>query len=272
MFSIAILTRNEAQDIEACLASVAFADDVLVFDSYSSDATVELAVARGARVMQHAFADYASQRMACLELGEFRHEWVFMLDADERFTPALQAEIEAALRQPGNPHSLYRLRRRDYFKGVWIRGSGGYPTWFGRLLRRGQVRITRPINELYETDGRIGLLQEHLIHLPFSKGLERWLARHNEYSTAEAVALGLERARPIAWADLFHADPATRRRALKGIYYRLPLRPWFVFAYLYLLRGGFLEGRAGFHYASLRMAYETMIDAKRWLADTPRQP
>lgn len=272
MFSIAILTRNEAQDIEACLASVAFADDVLVFDSFSTDETVERARAAGARVMQHAFADYASQRMACLERGEFRHDWVFMLDADERFTPALQAEIEAALKQRDNPHSLYRLRRKDYFKGTWIRGSGGYPTWFGRLLRRGQVRITRPINELYETDDRIGLLQEHLIHLPFSKGLERWLSRHNEYSTAEAEALALERVRPIAWTDLVHADPAARRRALKGIYYRLPLRPWFVFAYLYVLRGGFLEGRAGYHYAALRMSYETMIDVKHWLAEAPRRP
>lgn len=272
MFSIAILTRNEEQDITACLASVAFADDVLVFDSLSSDATVERARAAGARVMQHAFADYASQRMACLELGQFRHDWVFMLDADERFTPALQAEIEAALKQRDNPHSLYRLRRKDYFKGTWIRGSGGYPTWFGRLLRRGQVHITRPINERYETGGEVGLLQQHLVHLPFSKGLERWLARHNEYSTAEAAALGAERTRSIAWRDLLHTDPASRRRALKGIYYRLPLRPWFVFAYLYLFRGGFLEGRAGYHYASLRMSYETMIDVKHWLADETRKP
>ncbi|MES2884629.1 MAG: glycosyltransferase family 2 protein [Pseudomonadota bacterium] len=269
MFSIAILTRNEEQDIAACLASVAFANDVLVFDSFSTDATVERALALGVRVMQHAFTDYASQRMACLTLGEFRHEWVFMLDADERFTPALQAEIERELQRSDNPHSLYRLRRKDHFKGVWIRGAGGYPTWFGRLLRRGQVRITRPINELYETDGGIGFLQEHLIHLPFSKGLERWLARHNDYSTAEAAALFVARAEPIAWRDLLHTDPAARRRALKGIYYRLPLRPWWVFVYLYLWRGGFLEGRSGYYYACLRMSYEIMIDTKSWLDQKP---
>ncbi len=269
MFSIAILTYNEETDIGACLASVAFADDVLVFDSFSTDATVARAQAAGARVMLHAFADYASQRMACLEQGGFKHPWVFMLDADERFTPELHAEIERALAAPDNPNSLYRLRRKDYLKGQWIRGSGGYPTWFGRLLKRGAVQITRPINELYETEGGIGLLQEHLIHHPFSKGMARWLARHNDYSTREAAALAIERARPIDWRGLKARDPATRRRALKGLYYRLPLRPWWVFAYLYIVRGGFLEGRSGYHYASLRMSYEIMIDTKSWLDQPP---
>lgn len=269
MFSVAILTRDEEQDIAACIASVAFCDDVLVFDSFSTDATVERARAAGARVMQHAFVDYASQRTACLDLGGFRHDWVFMLDADERFTPELQAEIERELATPGNPHSLYRLRRKDHFKGRWIRGSGGYPTWFGRLLKRGEVRITRPINELYETDGAVGLLQEHLIHHPFSKGLSRWLARHNDYSTGEAAALTVERRRPVEWRALASRDPAARRRAMKGIYYRLPLRPWWVFAYLYVWRRGFLEGRAGYYYACLRMSYEIMIDTKRWLDDVP---
>lgn len=272
MFSIAILTFNEEQDIEDCLASVAFADDVLVFDSFSSDATVERARAAGARVMQHVFADYASQRMACLGLGDFRHPWVFMLDADERFTPELHAEIERELARTDNPNSLYRLRRKDYLKGQWIRGSGGYPTWFGRLLKRGEVRITRPINELYETEGAVGLLQQHLIHQPFSKGLSRWLDRHNDYSTREAESLAIERTRPLDWSGLVDRDPATRRRALKGFYYRLPLRPWWVFFYLYVLRGGFLEGRSGYCYASLRMSYEIMIDAKSWLGEKTPSP
>lgn len=269
MFSVAILTRNEEQDIAACIASVAFCDDVLVFDSFSTDATVERALAAGARVLQHAFVDYARQRMACLERGDFAHTWVFMLDADERFTPALHAEIERELARPDNPNCLYRLRRKDYLKGRWIRGSSGYPTWFGRLLRRGAVRITRPVNELYETDGSIGLLQEHLVHQPFSKGLSRWLERHNAYSDGEALALAVERLRPIDWPGLVQRDPATRRRALKGLYYRLPLRPWWVFVYLYFLRGGFLAGRSGYYYACLRMSYETMIDAKSWLQDEP---
>lgn len=269
MFSIAILTYNEEQDIEACLASVAWADDVLVFDSYSTDATVALAQAAGARVLQHPFADYASQRMACLQRGAFKHPWVFMLDADERFTLALRDEITQVLAAESNPNSLYRLRRKDYLKGRWIRGSGGYPTWFGRLLRLGQVRIERPINERYETAGSIGFLQEHLIHQPFGKGVERWLDRHNDYSTREAAAFAEERRQPVRWHELLHHDPATRRRALKSLYYRLPLRPWWVFFYLYIVRAGFLEGRSGYHYACLRMSYEVMIDVKGWLAVPP---
>ena len=269
MFSIAILTYNEATEIDACLDSVAFCDDVLVFDSFSTDGTAERAEARGARVLQQAFVDYASQRTACLERGGFAHDWVFMLDADERFTPELRAEIERELARPDNPNSLYRLRRKDYLGDTWIRGSGGYPTWFGRLLRRGAVRIHRPINELYETDGGIGLLQEHLVHRPFGKGLARWFARHNDYSSREAEALAVERAKPVEWRALWQRDPAARRRALKGIYYRMPLRPWAVFAYLYFWRGGFLEGRAGYTYACLRMGYEIMIDAKCRFDDPP---
>ena len=267
MFSIAILTLNEEQDITACLASVAFCDDVLVFDSFSRDATVERAKAAGARVIQHPFADYASQRMACLELGGFRYDWVFMLDADERFTPSLHTEIEQELSRPNNSHSLYRLRRKDHLKGRWIRGSSGYPTWFGRLIKRGEVRITRTVNEQYETDGSVGLLQEHFIHHPFSKGVSRWMARHIDYSDGEAAALSTERRQTMDWAGFLHRDPARRRRALKRLYYRLPLRPWWVFAYLYVWRGGFLAGQSGYHYACLKMSYEMMIDAKHWLGD-----
>lgn len=272
MFSIAILTYNEEQEIEACLRSVAWADDVLVFDSFSSDRTVERALASGARVIQHKFANYASQRRACLWHGDFKHPWVFMLDADERFTPELRDEILHELAQAPEDRALYRVRRKDFLTDTWIKSSGGYPTWFGRLMRRGRVRILRPINEVYETDGSIGLLSEHLLHYPFNKGSERWIARHNDYSSREAQALAEERRRPVPWNRLFHRDPALRRQALKALYYRAPMRPFLVFVYLYFVRRGFLEGRAGFHYACLRMGYEIMIDFKRWLNERSRDP
>lgn len=271
MFSIVVLTYNEEQDIGACLDSVAWADDVLVFDSYSTDRTVERALERGARVIQHGFQDYGQQRQAALELGDFRYPWVFMLDADERFNPALRAEIERNLAQAPPHRTLYRLRRKDYLNGVWIRGSGGYPTWFGRLLRVGMVKVERAVNETYETSGSVGLLQEHLDHFPFSKGVERWLARHNDYSTREAAVLAGERHQTVRWRQLFSRDPAQRRATAKSLYYRAPARPLLVFLYLYLLRGGFLEGRSGYAFASLRMSYEIMIDAKSWLLEQSKR-
>lgn len=266
MFSIVILTYNEEQEVEACLKSVAWADDVLVFDSFSSDRTVERALACGARVIQNRFENYANQRQAALSQGDFKYPWVFMLDADERFTSGLRAEIERELASAPADRAIYRLRRKDYFNGVWIRSSGGYPTWFGRLLRIGQVSILRPINEQYETSGSIGLLQEHIEHFPFNKGVERWIDRHNDYSRREALALPRERLRPVPWRKLFSRDPAHRRAAMKSVYCRMPARPLMVFLYLYLWRRGFLEGRSGYHYASLRMSYEIMIDVKCWLA------
>lgn len=267
MFSIVILTYNEEQEIEACLQSVEWADDVLVFDSFSTDLTVERALACGARVIQNRFENYASQRQASLSQGNFKYQWVFMLDADERFTPGLRIEIEHELANVPVDRAIYRLRRKDYFNGVWIRSSGGYPTWFGRLLRVGQVSILRAINEQYETDGSIGLLQQHIEHFPFNKGIERWIDRHNDYSRREALAMPKERLQPVPWRKFFSRDPADRRAAMKSVYCRMPARPLMVFLYLYLWRRGFLEGRSGYHYASLRMSYEVMIDVKCWLRE-----
>jgi len=267
MFSIVILTHNEQIDIEACIRSVAWADDVLVFDSFSTDRTAEIALNCGARLMRHKFEDYASQRNAALALGQFRHEWVFMLDADERFTPELREEIEEALCRQPHEHVLYRVRRKDYLNGIWIRGSSGYPTWFGRLIRRGQVNICRTINEQYVPLGSVGFLNEHVVHFPFSKGTARWLARHNDYSSLEAQTLGAERQGPVPWRSLVSPDPAERRTALKKLYYRVPARPLLIFIYLYIIRMGFLEGRSGLYFASLRMTYEIMINVKYWLGE-----
>lgn len=147
--------------------------------------------------------------------------------------------------------------------GRWLRRSSGYPTWFARVFKRGKVRVEREINETYEADGSVGHLDGHITHYPFNNGLDWWFERHNRYSTMEARTLREEqRDHNLAVGDLIARDPARRRAALKGVAYRLPLRPFFVFLYLYVIRLGFLDGRPGYHYATMRAAYETMIDAK----------
>ncbi len=260
--SVLILTLNEEVNIAECIDSCSFSDDVVVFDSLSTDRTRAIAAGKGARVMERAFDDYAAQRNAALTAVSYRHPWVIMVDADERVSPELAAEIEATTATADPDTVIFRMRRMDFFLGRWLKYSSGYPTWFGRLIRLGHVRFQREYNEEAVADGRIGYLKQHLIHFPFNKGISYWFERHNRYSSMEAGMLGAvksERLRPMA---LFDADPAERRRALKGFAYRLPLRPLITFLYFYIVRRGILDGRAGFYFIRMRAAYELLIDLK----------
>lgn len=262
MISVLILTLNEERALPDCLASVAWADDLVVFDSFSTDRTVAIAQAAGARVVQRTFDNYANQRNASLKEIAFKHPWVLVLDADERVPQALRDELLATVASAPPEIALYRLRRHDLFFGRWLRGSSGYPTWFPRLLRPDQVWVEREINEEVHTHGGVGMLHGHLVHYPFSKGLAHWLERHNRYSSLEAAALLAETRRPMKLLGCFTRDPVVRRRWLKQLAFRLPGRPLLAFAYLYVWRAGFLDGLPGFHYCVLRMIYEHLIDLK----------
>jgi glycosyltransferase involved in cell wall biosynthesis len=260
MISVLILTLNEEANVANCIGSLpdAWRGDVWVLDSGSDDRTCELSEAAGAKVVVHSFAGYASQRNFGLSQA-FLYDWILMLDADERMTPELAQEIETKLSDSGGQASLYRMRRKDMFMGRWLRRSSGYPTWFPRLFRKGTVRVEREINEAYVTNGSTCQLKGHLLHYPFNKGIDWWFERHNEYSAVEAQLLQERRDRVRGGT---FRDPSQRRAALKAIAYRLPLRPYLVFLYLYVVRGGFLDGRPGWVYVNMRLAYEIMIDAK----------
>lgn len=259
MISVLILTFNEEANIGACIQSLPWRDDVHVLDSESSDKTAEIAAASGAQVTTCSFKGYASQRNTGLSLP-FKSEWIVMLDADERMTPELAAEIEQEIAVAPSDVAMFRVRRRDMFMGRWLRRSSGYPTWFPRVLRRGRVRVEREINEVYVPDGVARQLQGHVDHYPFNKGMEWWFERHNRYSTMEANLL-MERREQVLPRMAFR-DPGSRRAALKALAYQLPLRPYLVFLYLYFVRGGFLDGTPGWVYANMRLAYEIMINAK----------
>jgi glycosyltransferase involved in cell wall biosynthesis len=260
--SVLILTFNEEANLPDCLVSVAWSDDIVVFDSFSSDRTIEIAQASGARVVQRLFDNYAAQRNAALNEVSYRHPWVLMLDADERATPALSREIETVLAKASEDMDLFRVRRQDFLLGHWFKRSSGYPTWFGRLIRVGHVEVKREINEEYHTNGKVGFLSEHLVHYPFNKGIAHWYERHNRYSSMEAGALAEEIQGYWSWRRLIVRGPVTRRKALKQLAYRLPGRPLLVFFYLYFIRLGFLDGRTGIIYCTLRALYELMIDLK----------
>lgn len=263
MISIVILTYNEEVNLPGCLENVAWCDDVVVFDSFSTDRTVEIARAAGVRVVQHPFENYGAQREAARAAANYRHPWLLFLDADERIDADLQAELLSLPDQP-TPHAAYRMRRKDHFMGKWIRHSTLYPSWFTRVLWRERTRYEpRSVHEYPTVEGSTGPLEGHLIHFNFNKGLEDWLAKHNRYSSMEAQ----ENLRSLAQRHsdprgLLSRNPVRRRRALKELSFRLPCRPLLRFLYMYVLRGGFLDGRPGFWYCRLLAFYELMIVLK----------
>jgi glycosyltransferase involved in cell wall biosynthesis len=260
--SVLILTLNEEINLGDCIESCAWSDDIVVFDSMSTDRSREIARAKGARVVERAFDNYAAQRNAALTTVVYKNPWVLMVDADERIPAELAAEIAAATSRVGADVALFRMRRKDFFMGKWLRRSSGYPSWFGRLVRVGRVRVEREVNEEYLAEGRIEHLQGHLHHYPFNKGVTYWFERHNRYSSMEALAkVDLQR-HPVPLRRMFSLDPIVRRRALKHLVYRLPLRPPIIFLYLYFVRLGLFDGRAGFYFSGMRAVYELLIDLK----------
>ena len=260
--SVLILTKNEQHDLPGALASVAWSDDIHVFDSNSTDATQDIARAAGAQVHTRAFDDYATHRNAAFAL-EFKHPWVFLLDADERPTPELSAEMErVVLEAPANTAG-FRLRRRDFLFGKWLKHAQISP-YYIRLVRPERAKYTRAINEVLEVDGPIAELLHPLDHFPFSKGIAHWIAKHNTYSTMEAELIvgqqGLQN--PSLCTALFGPDFHTRRLHQKALFYRLPGRPLIKWCYMIFLRGAILDGAAGITYATLQSIYEYMIVLK----------
>ena len=260
--SVLILTLNEEINLKRCLESLNWTEDIVVLDSYSSDQTKEITESANARFIQRYFDDYASQRNFGLNEIPYKNDWLLMVDADEVVPTNLFTEIRETLSNKSNEATLYRLRRKDYFWGKWIKRSSGYPTWFGRLMKIGQVRVKRSINEEYVTDGEIGYLEAHLHHYPFNKGIKAWLEKHNRYSSMEAEVLFNNSSTRSKLSNIFSNDPSVRRKAQKAFVYRLPGRPILMFFALYIFRGGFLDGTAGLTCCTLRAIYEYMINLK----------
>jgi glycosyltransferase involved in cell wall biosynthesis len=263
MISVLILTLNEEANLPRCLESVSWCDDIVVLDSYSNDRTVEIARAAGARVIQRRFDNWAAHQNWALENIEFKHPWVYYSDADEVVTPDLREEMQRVTADSNNAHVAYRLRYKNFFMGRWIRRCGIYPTWILRLFRPQKVRWERLVNPVPVVDGTEGRLQGHFEHYSFNKGLNAWFEKHNRYSWQEAEESLKSLARgEFDWRDIFAADPATRRRALKELSFRLPCRPLLRFLYMFIWKRGFLDGWAGFTYCRLLTIYEYMIVLK----------
>jgi len=276
--AVVIPVKNEESNIGPCLDSVAWADQVFVVDSHSTDRTCQIAAAKGAGVVQFEFAGgWPKKKNWALENLPMAHEWVLLLDADERVPPELAEEIAGIIRGHGDCDGFY-LNRRLIFLDQWIRHCGWYPSWNLRLFRARKGRFERlaeappgdtgdvEVHEHVVLDGRAGYLKHDLRHEDL-KTISHFIDRHNRYSTWEAEAYReLRRAqtgRQTIKASM-GGGPIQRKRRIKQLWVHLPFRPALRFLWMYFVRLGILDGRPGFIFCVLMSFHEAMISAKSY--------
>lgn len=240
-FSAVIITLNAAHQLEACLRSVAFADEVLVVDSGSTDGTVELAQAQDARVLHQDWLGYGAQKRYAVE--QAAHHWVLCVDADERVSPALRAAIEQVMQKPAV--SGYDMPRCNRFMGRWLKHGEGYPDRSLRLFdRRDGQWSTDPVHEKVELREPPGKLKGDLLH-ESAEDLGAYLDKQNRYTTLQAQRLFAE----------------GRRASLAQV----ALSPLLRFVKFYVFRLGFLDGVAGLVHIAIgchnsMMKYAKLMD------------
>jgi glycosyltransferase involved in cell wall biosynthesis len=245
--SVIIITKNEAANIAECLDSVAFADERIVVDSGSEDDTVAIATGKGAHAESHAFTGFGKQFNYALSLAA--GEWVFSLDADERVSSALAAELQQAMNE--GEADGYEMPRLSTFCGREMRHAGWYPDYVLRLWRRGRARWT---NDLVHPrpfcDGPVARLEQPLNHHPVLR-IEQALRRMDHYSALGADMLVARHKRVSFYSGIAHA--------------------LWTFLRTYLFKAGFLDGREGF-LLSVANAEGTYYKYMRaWLAGRDRE-
>ncbi|MEO7330241.1 MAG: glycosyltransferase family 2 protein [Minicystis sp.] len=259
-----VFTLNEEQNLPRCLDSLAWCDDVIVIDSFSTDRTEAICKEKGARFYQHAFEGFGSQRNWAVDHCEPKHDWILMLDADERTTDELVVEMGETLETSPPQIGAYRLARRFYLWGRWLQHSSLYPTWVVRLVHKDRVRYqNRGHAETQEVDGEVGELRHDLID-ENAKGIDEWFERQLRYAGKEAhFELG-EQDKPLGLARLFGGDPLARRAALKRLGFGMPGRAPLYFLYSYLLRQGYKDGTDGLMFCTMKAMFQQMIVVKKY--------
>jgi len=245
MLSVTVITKNEARNIEDCLRSVAWAQEIVVVDKYSTDGTADMAKGLGARVYQESWKGFARQKNCAVEKAT--GDWILSLDADERITVPLKEEIEETMGRKDAFHG-YFIARKNFFSGQWIRHGGWYPDYCLRLFKKGSGRFEeRAVHEKVVITGSTGYLSNPLEHYTY-RSVADYLIRMERYSRLAALEIA-EAKRPLLWSAL-------------------TLRPAFTFLNMYLLRGGFLDGKKGLFLAA-SYAYYTFLKYYRFSEKDP---
>ena len=239
--SVVIAAKDEAAEIAECIASVGWAAEVIVVENDSTDDTVAIAREAGAMVFSHPFTTIGRQRNAAI--ARARHEWILVVDADERATPALRAEISDVLRDTSRRDVAYRVRRRNFLLGREIRHGGWERDRPVRLFRNRMRYDERPVHEHVVADGPVGELTEPMLHYPYAS-LAEYFGKLDRYSRWWAEQ-SVERGRRVgAWT--------------------LAVKPPARFFSMYVLRGGFLDGAAGVLVAVLAAMSVAAKYARLW--------
>ena len=267
-----ILAKNEQNDLPGCLKTVSWSNDIVLYDSFSTDQSRAIALNASARVIERPGQDASIpfggdegfHRTWGIHQIDYKNPWLFVIDADERLTPEAADELLGIANNPDSGFVAYRIRRRDFFQGRQLRHVQA-SAWYIRFFRPEYVHYERLVNPITVVDGPVSDLEYPLDHYPFSKGLSHWIARHNTYSSFEAQQIIQNRASrdPFRLCAAFLEPDFNRRRFhQKELFYRLPARPLIKFFLLYVLKRGFLDGGPGFTYALLQSIYEVMIVLK----------
>lgn len=244
--TVVILTLNESEHIEDCVRSLAWADRVIVFDSFSQDETVRLAEAAGADVQQSPFENYAQQRNAAL--AAVNSDWIFFVDADERGTPDLAREVRQVLSQ--RTEAGWYVPRHNYIFGNLTLGAGWYPDYQLRLFKHGLVHYERPVHELAVVQGEIGHLEQPLIHYNY-RDKAHFQAKQQAYSDYDASILKQQN---------IHPRPQN-----------FILQPWRQFWWRYVTLHGYKDGWHGFK-LSFYMAYYEWVKYRKLAASWRAKP
>lgn len=240
--SVLLPTYNSAATLPDTLASISWADELLVVDSGSTDATLDLCRGHGARILQHEYINSAKQKNWALP--QCRHAWVLQIDTDEQLESGLPAEIEQAIATaPAEVHA-FRLPRKNHVLGCWMQHAGLYPDYQTRLLRRDAGRwADREVHAHVQVPGRVATLRGHILHhgMPTLSRQVRNLDRYTRYEADELRKQG----RRFHWSQLL-------------------LRPWLIFAHRYVWQQGFREGWRGLIVCAYLACYDFLAYAKLW--------
>jgi glycosyltransferase involved in cell wall biosynthesis len=263
--SVIVLTLNEEPNIRRCLASVGWADQVVVVDAGSADGTVPLARQAGAEVVEQPWLGFSAQREYAMRLPLIRNDWVLYVDADEWASPQLAAEICARLKDPGCAGFSYRLRL--VFMGTWIRHCGWYSgSWVVRLMdRRCSKWDGSPLGERACVDGEVRRLGHDIVDED-RKGLATWLLKHVRYAQLECerrseAAGPRERLRVLSEAET--SRPMVRSLLKELVFPVVPAKPVALFLYMYIARLGFIDGLAGLRFCCYHAWFEMTVAALR---------
>jgi glycosyltransferase involved in cell wall biosynthesis len=261
--TVVVLTQDEELNIDRCLASVAWADQVVVVDSGSADGTVAIARSLGAEVVQQPWLGFSAQREFALRHQVLRHDWVYFVDADEWISAELAAEVAERLQAP--QCAAFTQRFRLVFQGTWIRHCGWYHgSWVVRLVNKQRCRYDGSlVGERACVDGPIARLGHDIVD-DDQKSLAAWLHKHIRYAELEVGRRGRPAALPDRIRGLRQRNSAVPlpRAVLKDVVFpSVPAKPLALFLYMYIMRLGLFDGAAGLRFCFFHAWYEVTVAA-----------